>query len=238
MITMQLFSRKEMTKMKLRLLYFPFLLIVLIGCKKEEGPTQPPELVLKETHVNVSIYGESDGSIDLTVQGGVSPYTYQWSNGTTTEDLSGLQAGIYTVTVTDAQGRRASLNVEITQPWHLIIGWWQWIRTDWCEGCPIIPESLGYAITDRFSADSTRYVYINDTLAGQEPFRITHNTFPGLIEDSVDMVNLIDIRGQWRPFWAVSFVGRDTLLLTGLFVDAGVATYIRKFMTTEQEMKW
>lgn len=49
--------------------------------------------------------GVSAGSIDMSVSGGVGPFTYSWTGPSgftaTTEDLSGLPYGIYTVTVTD-----------------------------------------------------------------------------------------------------------------------------------------
>ena len=43
-----------------------------------------------------------DGEIDLTVSGGVGPYTYSWDNGESTQDITDLTPGSYTVTVTDA----------------------------------------------------------------------------------------------------------------------------------------
>jgi hypothetical protein len=53
---------------------------------------------------NLSCFGSENGYIDLTVTGGVAPYSYLWSNSDTTEDLSGLQEGLYQVTVTDMNG--------------------------------------------------------------------------------------------------------------------------------------
>lgn len=55
----------------------------------------------------------SEGSIDLTVTGGEAPYTYNWSNGSTNEDISGLELGVYTVTVTDINNCEETTTVEI-----------------------------------------------------------------------------------------------------------------------------
>lgn len=74
--------------------------------------TQPAELVITETHVDVSCDGLGDGSINVSVSGGVAPYTYLWTNGATTQDLTGLSSGNYILTVTDDVG--CSDNISIT----------------------------------------------------------------------------------------------------------------------------
>ena len=53
---------------------------------------------------SVSCYGAADGSASVAVSGGVTPYSYQWSNGSTTPMATGLTAGMIFVTVSDAAG--------------------------------------------------------------------------------------------------------------------------------------
>ncbi len=69
-----------------------------------------------QTHINVGCHGQSTGSIDITVTGGTPTYTYHWSNGQTTQDLSGIPAGVYTDTIHDSLGCTALITVTITEP--------------------------------------------------------------------------------------------------------------------------
>jgi gliding motility-associated-like protein len=89
------------------------------GCTAQTSVTitQPQAaLALSSTQVNVLCFGNSTGSVNLTVTGGTAPYTYAWSNNTTLQDPTGLAAGTYTVTVTDANGCTATATVTITEP--------------------------------------------------------------------------------------------------------------------------
>jgi hypothetical protein len=52
----------------------------------------------------------SPGNIDVTILSGTPPFTYQWTNGQTTEDLSGLLPGLYSLTATDQNGCIATIN--------------------------------------------------------------------------------------------------------------------------------
>jgi hypothetical protein len=76
----------------------------------------PCNILLSETHADVSVPNGNDGNIDVSVTGTAGIVTYMWSNGSTTEDVNALIAGTYTVTVTDANACTASLSIIITQP--------------------------------------------------------------------------------------------------------------------------
>ena len=57
---------------------------------------------------DASAVGSSNGAIDLTVYGGTSSFTYNWSTGASSQDLTNLSVGNYTVTVTDSKGCSAN----------------------------------------------------------------------------------------------------------------------------------
>ena len=65
-------------------------------------------------------FGSATGSVTLTVSGGTAPYTYLWSNGATTQDLTDVIAGTYSVTVTDATSVQRPLRLLSLSPWMLL----------------------------------------------------------------------------------------------------------------------
>ena len=70
---------------------------------------------------DASCHGSYDGTVSLTVTGGVSPYYYNWSNGATTATLANVCAGLYTVTVTDNTGCKGVDSFLVAQPAPLTV---------------------------------------------------------------------------------------------------------------------
>ncbi len=82
---------------------------------------EPAVLSINSVVVNVSTNGGSDGFINLTIAGGTSPYSFDWDNdgvgdNDDPEDLTGIAAGDYAVTVTDAEGCTATETFTVNEP--------------------------------------------------------------------------------------------------------------------------
>ena len=73
---------------------------------------------------NISLYGASNGSITTTIDGGVSPFTFQWEDGPSTQNRSQLGGGFYSLVVTDANNCLANVQTTLSEP----------ERDDWTMG--------------------------------------------------------------------------------------------------------
>ncbi|WP_289054273.1 T9SS type A sorting domain-containing protein [Carboxylicivirga marina] len=102
----------------------------------------------------LNCFGAENGSIDLTVINGTPPYQFLWNNGATTEDIEGLSAGLYSVTISDANGETLTLESEITEPTAINV-----TATITHANCGSYDGSLHLAVT-----------------GGTEPYTISWNT--------------------------------------------------------------
>jgi hypothetical protein len=89
------------------------------------GSTSELEVVIGKETIHLELYltvldaacnGAANGSINLEVAGGNSPYRFTWSNGETTEDITDLGASLYTVSVYDGMGCHATGAALIAEP--------------------------------------------------------------------------------------------------------------------------
>ena len=80
------------------------------------GPIGPVGLLSQYNGFNVECFGFNNGDIDLTITGGVAPFTYLWSTSDTIEDIQNLTAGLYQVEVTDTNGCVDTASFTLTEP--------------------------------------------------------------------------------------------------------------------------
>lgn len=90
--------------------------LILLLCLFAGAHTAQAQCSANAVATHVTCSGLNNGSIDLTVTNGTAPYTYTWSNGNATQDLSNLAAGTYTCTVTDELGCTATASAIVAQP--------------------------------------------------------------------------------------------------------------------------
>ncbi len=88
----------------------------IVTVSDNQGPT-----ILLDNIVNVDCYGQDNGSISVTILGGVAPYSILWSNGDQTEDIFNLVAGPYEIFVTDANGCQAMQSFTVEQPTEAVV---------------------------------------------------------------------------------------------------------------------
>ncbi|MBO7651367.1 MAG: carboxypeptidase-like regulatory domain-containing protein, partial [Bacteroidales bacterium] len=90
------------------------------GCSVVESIeiTQPNALTASLSATEIPCHGVTS-TITNTVGGGTTPYAYAWETGETSQNLTGVSGGTYSVTVTDANGCTASATITIIEPAEL-----------------------------------------------------------------------------------------------------------------------
>ena len=73
-------------------------------------------MTVNTTITDVTCNGGNNGAINVTPTGGISPYTYNWGGGITTQNRTGLTAANYGLTVTDNVGCSISTSILVNQP--------------------------------------------------------------------------------------------------------------------------
>jgi uncharacterized protein (DUF2141 family) len=92
------------------------------GCIKTSSATiTEPAVMVLSTTTTPSCTGGATGIIDLTVLGGTMSYSYLWTNGAISQDISGLAGGTYTVTVTDSNGCSKTTSAVVSQSTAMIL---------------------------------------------------------------------------------------------------------------------
>ncbi len=86
------------------------------GCTGTSSSTliNPMSMQINPNIIDISCNGDANGSIQISVSGGNSPYAYNWSNTQNSSNISGLSAGTYSVTVSD------NINCSISQSFIII----------------------------------------------------------------------------------------------------------------------
>ena len=155
---------------------------------------------------NISCYNETDGSIDITVAGGVAPYTFSWQGEGTIEeqeDQTGLGAGTYDVLIVDANFCQLTLSFTLVEPTPIQVE--SDVSNvscfDVCDGEIEItvsggagPYEYAWAGPDAFNSTDEDlsdlcageyFLTVSDSIGCSETFVITV-TEPALLEVSID----------------------------------------------------
>jgi len=106
-----------------------------------------------------SCFGYDDGAINITPVGGAAPYTFLWSpGGETTDNITGLSAGNYSVNVTDALGCVTTEAFNVSQPNEIII--------DYLVNNVACKEDSDGAIDISVTGGTEPYTYVWSTIDG------------------------------------------------------------------------
>ncbi|MBN4062156.1 gliding motility-associated C-terminal domain-containing protein, partial [Bacteroidales bacterium AH-315-I05] len=140
---------------------------------------EPTVFTVSNTITDASCSGKCDGIINISVSGGTTAYSYSWSNSATTEDITLLCAGSYSVTITDANSCDTILSFSITEPAPITISFSSTDancgQTDGTAAASAAGGSTPYSYQWDASAGSQTTAGVTDLATGTFVITITDN---------------------------------------------------------------
>ena len=136
----------------------------------------PPVLNLNVTGTNLNCNGDNSGMVSTSISGGIPGYSYAWSNGATSSQLTNAAAGNYTLTVTDANGCELVDTVTLTEPTAVVA---------------VVQDNGNGTATAMASGGAPPYSYQWDPNANNQ----TTMTATGLVDGDVYYVVVTDANG-------------------------------------------
>jgi hypothetical protein len=167
----------------------------IYGFQPSVSCTPPCLMTISLSSTDPTCYGVNDGTADVTVtSGGVMPYYYTWSSGSTSDTANGLLAGTYTVIVSDYNSCTASGSITLTDPAFIgssfmvtacettTLPWSQVVTTSGnysntytaANGCDSVVTAM---VTINYNASSTQSVTACDSYTWNAVVHTTSGTF-------------------------------------------------------------
>ncbi len=148
-----------------------------IGCASTATLTlldPPSALITTDSSSDINCFGDNNGWAMITATGGVPGYTYAWSNGNNTDQISNVVANTYTVTVTDAFGCEVITPVIISEPANALSA--------------TITNNGNGSLTASGSGGTGSYTYLWNSLAGGQTTAtatgLTSGTYTVVVSDA------------------------------------------------------
>ncbi|NJN28588.1 MAG: hypothetical protein HC819_22730 [Cyclobacteriaceae bacterium] len=177
---------------------------ILLSCE-EETMKQPERLEISLVATHVSTYGATDGSVSSTISGGEAPYYFVWNTGETSQDLSNVPAGTYTLKVIYGNEGVSEASVTVQEPAGMLKLEVQTTDVSWYGGND---GAINISVKDGVSPYTYSWLH-NEEEAGPSVTALSAGVYQVTITDAgskpVEMVKSIVV-GQ------PDFVcGRDTI---------------------------
>lgn len=183
---------------------------------------------------DISCFGAGDGTIDVTPSGGLDPYTFDWTGPdgftSSSEDLTELEAGVYDVTVLDANGCQGAAQVEIIEPAEISVVFTE-TNIDCfgaADGAVTLSTSGGTAPLDFTWTGPDGFVSENQNLSGLEPgdYEVTVEDVNGCsVTDAVTISENSELTVSVETFDS-NCLQFDGLAVASAFGGTGLLTYV------------